>query len=145
MVRRDLLRGFDPEPLRQYRGQGLELHVAEPGERRDALAQIVAVRRVRPDAFGLTAVLVDHDRGELLDTLGHRAWETMNRRLLAKHPLELTGIGRSELARVERSEALLELERPEERRWHRHLLVEREADQQCERLLGEQRVCLVVA
>src|SRR6478736_438579 len=84
MVRRDLLRGFDPEPLRQYRGQGLELHVAEPGERRDALAQIVAVRRVRPDAFGLTAVLVDHDRCELLDTLGHRAWETMNRRLLGE-------------------------------------------------------------
>src|SRR5512132_2546937 len=128
MVRCDLLRGFDPEPLCQYRGQGLELHVAETGERGDALAQIVAVRRVRPDAFGLPAVLVDHDRGELLYPLGHRAGETVNRRLLAKQPLELTGIGGRDLARIERPEALLQLERPEERRRNRHLLVEREAD-----------------
>src|SRR4051812_8238879 len=115
MVRCDLLRGFDPEPLCQYRARGLELHVAEPGERRDALAQIVSVRRVCPDAFGLPAVLVDHARGELLYPLGHRAGETVDRGLLAKHPLELAGIGGRELARVERPEALLQLERPEER------------------------------
>src|SRR4249920_2335601 len=113
MVRCDLLRGFDPEPLCQYRTQGLELHVAEPGERRDALAQIVAVGRVRPDAFSLTAVLVDHDSGELLYPLGHRAGETVNRRLLAKHPLELSGICSRDLACVERPEALLQLVRPE--------------------------------
>src|SRR4029077_10757591 len=114
MVRCDLPRCFDPEPLCQYGGQGLELHVAEPGEGRNSLAQILAVRSVRPDALGLTAVLVDHDCGELLNSLGHRARETVNRRPLPKHPLELTGIGGRDLARVERPEALLQLERPEE-------------------------------
>jgi hypothetical protein len=45
--------------------------------------------------------------------------------------------------RVERPEPLLERERPHERLHDRHLLVEREADQQRERILGDQRVRLV--
>ena len=47
--------------------------------------------------------------------------------------------------RVERAEPLLELERAGERGRHGHLLVEREADQQRERVLRDERVGLVVA
>ena len=43
------------------------------------------------------------------------------------------------------SDALLDLQRPGERGRHRHLLVEREPDEERHRLLGEQRVRLVVS
>ncbi len=62
---------------------------------------------------------------------------------LAEHAHELFGIHRSDRGRVERADALLQLERAEERGLHRDLLVEREADQQRERLLRDQRVRLV--
>ena len=47
-------------------------------------------------------------------------------------------------AGLERAEPLAQHERPRERLLHRHLLVEREADEQRERVLDEQHVGLVV-
>ncbi len=49
-----------------------------------------------------------------------------------------------ERLRVERADALLDPERPEEGLLHRDLLVEREADEQGERIGRDQRVGLVV-
>ena len=46
---------------------------------------------------------------------------------------------------VERAEPLLQLQRSREGGLHRHLLVEGEADQQRQRLLGKQHVCFLVA
>jgi len=66
----------------------------------------------------------------------------MHCRLLAERRLE---IRRRERVRVERAHALLDLERPGERGLHRHLLVERESDQERHRLLREQHVGVVVA
>ena len=50
-----------------------------------------------------------------------------------------------DLGRVEAAEALLQLERAGERDRHRHLLVEREADEQRERLARDQGIRLGVA
>ena len=66
----------------------------------------------------------------------------MDGRLLAEERLEV-GIGHG--AGLERAEPLLQPERAEERLLHCHLLVEREADEERERILGEQRVGFVVA
>ena len=63
----------------------------------------------------------------------------------AEDRVELGRIHRRDPARVEVAEPPLELERSGESRLHRHLLVEAEADQERERISGEERVGLVVA
>ena len=57
---------------------------------------------------------------------------------------EPVGIGPRDRARVEAAQTLLQLQRPEERGRHRHLLVEDEPDQERERLGGDQPVGLRV-
>jgi hypothetical protein len=61
-----------------------------------------------------------------------------------KRGLERAGIGRSDPAGVERPDALLQLQGAREGGRNGYLLVEREADQERHRLLGEQSVGLVV-
>jgi len=61
----------------------------------------------------------------------------VDRRFLAERLVE---IHPRELAGVERADALLQGERPGEGLLHGHLLVEREADQQRERVAREQLV-----
>ena len=53
----------------------------------------------------------------------------MYRRLLAEDPLQFAWIGVRDVAWRKASEPLLQLQRTGERRLHRHLLVECEADQ----------------
>ena len=65
--------------------------------------------------------------------------------LLAEGCLELAGIGGGDLPRVECAQTLADLERPRERRLHRYLLVEREADEERERVGRDQPVGRVVA
>ena len=69
----------------------------------------------------------------------------MKRRPLPEHLLELRGIHRRDPPGVERADPALQLERARERLLYGNLLVEREADQQRERLVDEQPVGLVVA
>jgi hypothetical protein len=66
-------------------------------------------------------------------------------RPLAERGRELGGIHRRDPVGVEVPEPPLQLERAEERRRHRHLLVEREPDQERERVACVERVGLVVA
>ena len=144
MVWDEILRGLDAEAFREHGTEGRHLHVPETGQRADAPAQVVAVSGIRPHSLCVPVVLVvDHGR-ELLNPLGHRAGEAVNRRLLPKRLLELAGIGGRDLARIERAEALLQLQRPGEGGLNRHLLVEGEPDQQRQRLLGQERICLLV-
>ena len=56
-----------------------------------------------------------------------------------------SGIGRGDRAASRPPEPLLQLQRARERRLHRHLLVEREPDQERERALAEEGVGLGVA
>ena len=65
MARHELLRDRDAEALREHGAERLDLHLAEAGQRADALAQVVAVGRLRPDARRVAAVVLGDGRGEL--------------------------------------------------------------------------------
>ncbi len=82
---------------------------------------------------------------EVVNPLRHRAGEPVDGGRLAEERLELARVGRGDRAGVERAESALELQRAGERRLHGYLLVEREPDQQRERILGDELVGLVVA
>ncbi len=88
-------------------------------------------------------VLVGDDGAQLLHAARHRPGEAVDRRALAEDHLELVGIHRCDRRRVERADPLRELLRAEERRRHRHLLVECEADEERERLLRDELVRLL--
>ena len=140
MRRRQALGRLDAEALPEHGRQRLDLHLAEPGQRRDPLPQIVRVGCLAPEPRGVGAVLVLDESSQLLHARRHRAGEAMHRRLLAEGGLDL---GRVAVRDLQRSEPLLDLERPQERCRDGHLLVEREADQQGERIGGEELVRLV--
>ena len=96
-----------------------------------------------PDPRWIPAVLGRDDRAELLDAPRHRAREAVDRRFLAERGLELGGIHRGDPAGVERADPLLQLERSGEGGLHGDLLVEREPDQERQRITGEELVGLV--
>ena len=81
----------DAEPLREHRAQRLDLHLAEARERGQVRAQLIRVGGVGPDALGVAAVLVAHDDREIVDALGHRAGEPVDRRPLPERRLEVGG------------------------------------------------------
>src|SRR5206468_9756628 len=72
------------------------------------------------------------------------ARKAVDRRLLAEHLLEPARIHRGNLDRVEPAEPVTQLLGPGEGLLRRHLLIEREPDQQRQRILCQQRVCIVV-
>src|SRR5204863_9441771 len=111
---------------------------AEAGERRDPAAEVGSVGGLGPDACGVTAVVALDDLAELLHSARHRAREAVQRRLAAEDLFQLVGRQRRDRARVERAESPLQLERARERLLDGDLLVEREADEQRQRLLREQ-------
>ena len=135
MIRRKRLGGVDAELLGEHRCERLDLHLAEARERTDSLLQIRAVTRFGPDARRIAAVVLGDDGRQIAHAVGHRAREAMDRRLLGEQRAE---VHRGELFRLERSGALLQHIRARERFRHGHLLVDREADQECERISGEQ-------
>ncbi len=145
MIRDERLRQVERRTACEHRGERLHLHLAEAGESLDPPLQIVAVGCVAPDPRGVAAVLLGDDCRQFLHALRHVAREAVDRRLLAEDGVEPVGVERRDLGRVEPAQPLLQLERAEERRRHRHLLVEREADQQCERVARDQRVRFLVA
>ncbi len=137
----EIARDLDVEALREHRAERLDLHLAEAGQRADALAEVLAVGGLRPDARRVAAVVLDDGRGELVHARRHRAGEAVDRGLLPEERLE---VGLRDLLRIERPEPLLESQRAEERLLHRDLLVEREADEQRERIGREQPARLLV-
>ncbi len=64
----------------------------------------------------------------------------MQGRTLAEDRPERLGLHRRDLGGIEVAEAALEFKRTAEGLLDRDLLIEREADQQCQRLLGEETV-----
>ena len=62
--------------------------------------------------------------------------------LLAEGGFELIGWKLGDERGVEMAESLLQLERPEEGGRHGHLLVEREPDEECERVFCEELIGL---
>src|SRR4029079_4838418 len=101
------------------------------GEGAEPLLQVGRVLRLRPDARRIAAVLVGDDGGELPNAGGHRTGEAVDGRLLTETRLEIC---RGKALRFERPDALLQDVRPDERLLNRHLLVDREADEQRKRI-----------
>src|SRR5689334_20080267 len=56
VVRREALRRLDVELLREHGAERLDLHLAEAGQRADALLQVGAVACLRPDPRRVAAV-----------------------------------------------------------------------------------------
>ena len=112
----------------------------KPGSASILRRSSVAVASVAPEALGVAVVLVGDERAQLLRPARHARREAVDRGPLAEDLLEPGRVGSAIARRIERAEPLLQLQRPGERRLHGHLLVEREADQQRERLVREQLV-----
>ena len=99
----------------------------------------------RQSALGVAAVALLEERAQRAHALGHRAGEAVQRRALAEHGGELLGVARRDARDVEVPEARAQLERARERLLDGDLLIEREADEERERVGGDQAVGLVVA
>ena len=129
------------EPLGEHRAERLDLHLAEAGQGGDP--------RRRSSA---SAASVQSRSGFPSYSLSTRRASSRTRSAIAPGKRWIAGFSRKASPpgpsprsfRVERADALLELERAGEGGLHRHLLVERETHQQRERLGCEQRVRLVV-
>jgi pimeloyl-ACP methyl ester carboxylesterase len=135
-----IARRGDPETLGEHGAQRLDLHLAEPGKRGQAGAQVLAVAGVGPDAGGVTVVLVTNVDGQIVNAYGHRARKTMDRGTGSEHGLE---VGLRERGGVDRTHSLEQRLGAGKRLLHRHLLVECEADQQGHRIGGDQGVGLI--
>ena len=99
-----------------------------------------ASTRLRPDPLRPAVVLVGDDRAELLHPSRHRARESVDSRPLAEDLLEARRVHGRDCGSIEPAYPVGELLRARERGRHRHLLVEREADEEGERLAREELV-----
>ena len=118
----------------------------KPGKRADAALEVDAVSRLLSTHLRrVPAVLGGDHRAQLLHALGHVPGEAVHGRPLAEGRVEHSRIHGRDARRVEVAEPLLQLERSREGGLHRHLLVEREADQQRQRVSRQQRVRLWIA
>ena len=116
-----------------------------PGSREQPPLQVGAALGLRPDALGVPVVVLGDHGAELLNASRHRAREAVDRRPRAEDLLELGRVGRGDRRGVERTEPAAQLERSREGLLDGHLLVEHEADEQRERVFGEEGVGLGIA
>ena len=103
------LRELHPELLGQHGAERGHLHLPEAGKRADPLLEVGRVGRLVRDAGGVSVVVLDHDRRELADALGHRAGEAVDCRNRPEGRLQ---VEIRQLARVECPDALLEGDGP---------------------------------
>jgi len=143
--RHERLRRLDTEALCEHRAERDHLHVAEPGQLPDPPFEVGCGGRVTPHQRRVPFVLLVDDRRELPDTLCHVSGEAVHGGLLAAGGVEGVRGHRGVAGCVEVPETLPQLQRSRERRLHRHLLVEREPDQQRKRLACEHRVRVGIA
>src|SRR5262249_14331521 len=71
--------GLDAEPLGEDRAQRLDLHLAEPRQLLDPVAQVVRVTRLGPEPLRPAAVAVLDEGRQLLDARRHRPRKPVNR------------------------------------------------------------------
>ena len=144
MIGDERVRDLEPEALVEHRRKGLHLHLAEAGQPLQPSPEVIGVHRFRPHLRRVAAVLADDRPGELLHAGRHCTGKSVDGRLLAEYILQPLRIDACDLRRVEATEPLLDLERSGERGRHRHLLVEREADEERKRVFRDQPVGGVV-
>ncbi len=129
----------------QQREHRAHLHLAEAGQLCEPRPQVLAALGLAPDARGVAAVALLEERAQGAHALGHRTGEPVQRGALAEHGGELLGVARRDARAVEVPEAGAQLERPGERLLDGDLLIECEADEERERVGGDEPVGLVVA
>src|SRR5215469_15051536 len=76
--------------LSKYGGKRLHLHLTKAWQRRDVCPQRGGVVGGGPDARSIAIVVVADMHSQVAHSLSHRARETMDRRLLAKHRLQVS-------------------------------------------------------
>ena len=116
-----------------------------PGQAEQARLEGWPVRGLRPDAGGVVAEVRGDHGAQGLDLPGHRTREAMQGRALAEDGVQRCRIHRRDPGGVEMPKPALQVGRAAECLLDSHLLVEREADQQGQRLLDEQAVGGVIA
>ena len=147
MLRRHVVptRRLDSESLAEDRDQRLGLHRPDARQAEEPSLEVAAVLRLGPDAARVTTIVIGNRGRYRLHATRHRAGEPMQRGPTAEHFLELRGIHRRDPRRVQMADSPLQLERPRERLLDGDLLVEREANEERQRVTGEKRIGLVVA
>ena len=116
-----------------------------PGRPSRRALEVLAIARLAPDPAGIVPVVGRDRRAQRLDLGRHRAREAVQGGPLTEGRVELARIHRGDLRGIEVAEPAPELERAAERLLDGHLLIEREPDQQRERLVGEESVGFLVA
>ena len=134
----------DAETLAEDRQERSSLHFPDARQGEQPALEVLTALRLEPDALRRPAVVLRHGRAKLLHAPRHSPREAVDRGLLAEELLELARVGGGDGGCVEAAEPPPDLERARERLLNRHLLVEDEADEQRQRLLGEKAVGFVV-
>jgi hypothetical protein len=131
--------------LAQDRDQRLRLHRADPRQAKQPALQVAAVGRLGPDPRRVAVVLARDRRSQRGHAAGHGARKAVDRGRLAEVLGELRRVGRGDPGSVEVAEPALQLEGPREGLLDGDLLVEAEADEQGQRVAGDEAIRIVVA
>ena len=116
-----------------------------PGSAISRLWRSLRVGRLRPDPRRVAAVVGRDRRAQVLDAAGHVAREPVQCGWRAEDRRERLGVHRGDGRRIQRHRSALELQRAGERLLDGDLLVEREPDQEGERVGRDQGVGVGVA
>src|SRR4051794_17443019 len=132
--------------LAEQRQEDLRLLRTEAGQLAQPAEQCGAVRDVGPYRIRAAVVALDQQAGELLGPGGHRARVTVQRRWSLEVPLQHLRVALRQLRGGQGLDAEPVGQQPRcaERALHRELLVQQHADQEGQRVAGEQLVGGVV-
>ena len=138
----DLLPAGRPhsEVAGEHAGDDPRLERAEARQCREPPMELRSRTGLAPQAGGVAAVGLRDDAADALSALGHAAGKAVNRGRGAKSGGKHLGVGGGQALGVEGPEPLAHPQRSEERLLDRELLIEAEADEQGEWVLGDQTV-----
>jgi len=133
-----------PQALGQDGEQGPRLHLADRRQRQQAGQQVAAVARLAPHPRGISAVGHGNRRAQRLHPARHRAREAVQGWALAEDPFQLAWIHGRDAPGIQVPNPAAQLGRSGEGFLDGHLLVQGEADEEGERVAGQQAIGLVV-
>ena len=134
------LRQSHPETLCQHGGDRARLHLADRGEREQPGQQVRAIPGLGPYSRRVRAIPRGDRRAQGLDPVCHRPREAVQGRALAEDALQLARIHARDARRIQMADPTTQLGWAGECLLDSHLLIETEADQQGQRIGGEQPI-----
>src|SRR5690625_2129571 len=139
-------RRLEPAALAQHGEEDLGLLLTEAGQLLQATQDLGPVGvAVGPHPGDVAAVVVEYGRAERAASLGRRARVAVDGRGLAHDLGELLEVDPRQPFGVEAAEPPMQLVRAGERALHGHLLIEQHADDEGERVGGQQPVSGLIA